>query len=121
MAAKLDPMKEMNLISAGTILEGKIKSQGSVRIDGKLVGEVTTNESLAVGVTGEIEGNVTAKNVTVGGKVRGSISAAEKIVFEENSVVRGDIRATRLVVDEGSIFDGKVSMTERTPAHEQKH
>ena len=113
MTAKFDPIKEMNLISAGTVVEGKIRSQGSVRVDGKLIGEVTASESIAVGVTGEIEGNVMAKNATIGGKVRGTIHASEKIVFEGKSIVRGDIRATRLIIDEGSIFDGKVSMTER--------
>jgi cytoskeletal protein CcmA (bactofilin family) len=121
VATRLDPVKEMNIIGAGTVVEGKIRSQGSVRIDGKLVGDVSASESLAVGVAGEIDGNVTAKNVAVGGKVRGSINAAEKIVFEGKSVVRADIRATRLIIDEGSIFDGKVSMTDRTPAYEAKH
>ena len=121
MASKNDVVKEMNLISAGTVIEGKIRSQGSVRIDGKLIGEVTASESLAVGISGEIEGNVTAKNVTVGGKVRGTINVTEKIVFEGKSVVRGDIRATRLVIDEGSIFDGRISMTEKTPMYEVKH
>ena len=121
MSTKIDPVKEMNIIGAGTVLEGKIRTQGNIRVDGKLIGEVTANESLSVGNTGEIEGNVTAKNITVGGKVRGTISATEKIVFEGKSVVRGDIRATRLVIDEGAIFDGRVSMTEKTPTYEVKH
>jgi len=121
VSTKLDPIKEMNVIGAGTVVEGKIRSQGSVRVDGKLVGEVTASESLAVGIAGEIDGNITAKNVTVGGKVRGTISVSEKVVFEGKSVVRADIRATRLVIDEGSIFDGKVSMTDRTPTYEVKH
>ncbi len=121
MSTKIDPVKEMNIIGAGTVVEGKIRSQGNVRVDGKLIGEVAASESLAVGVTGEIEGNVTAKNVTIGGKVRGTISATEKIVFEGKSVIRGDIRATRLVIDEGSIFDGRVSMTEKNPTYEVKH
>jgi cytoskeletal protein CcmA (bactofilin family) len=121
VSTKFDPIKEMNIIGTGTVIEGKIRSQGNVRVDGKLIGDVTASESLSVGVTGEIEGNVTAKNVTVGGKVRGTISASEKIVFEGKSVVRGDIRATRLIVDEGSIFDGRVSMTEKVPIYEVKH
>jgi cytoskeletal protein CcmA (bactofilin family) len=121
VSTKFDPIKEMNIIGAGTVIEGKIRSQGTVRVDGKLIGEVTASESLSVGVTGEIEGNVTAKNVTVGGKVRGTISASEKIVFEGKSVIRGDIRATRLIIDEGSIFDGRVSMTEKVPVYEVKH
>jgi cytoskeletal protein CcmA (bactofilin family) len=121
MSAKPDPIKEMNIIGAGTVVEGKIRSQGSVRVDGKLIGEVTASEALAIGVTGEIEGNITAKNVTVGGKVRGTINAAEKVVFDGKSAVRGDIRATRLIIDEGAIFDGKISMTEKTPSYEVKH
>ena len=118
---KSDPLKEMNLIGAGTVVEGKIRSQGSVRVDGKLVGEVTASESLAVGISGEVEGNISAKNITVGGKVRGSIVASEKVIFEGKSVVRGDVRATRLVIDEGAIVDGKVSMSEKIPAFEAKH
>ena len=121
MSTKFDPVKEMNIIGAGTVVEGKIRSQGNVRIDGKLIGEITASESLSIGITGEVEGNVAAKNVIVGGKVRGTINASEKIVFEGKSVVRGDIRATRLVVDEGSIFDGRVSMTEKVPTYEVKH
>jgi len=121
MSTKVDPINEMNIIGAGTVVEGKIRSQGSVRVDGKLIGEITASESLAIGTTGEIEGNVTAKNVTVGGKVRGTINASEKIVFDGKSVIRGDIRATRLIIDEGSIFDGKVSMTEKSQSFEVRH
>jgi cytoskeletal protein CcmA (bactofilin family) len=111
--ARPDSTRELNIIGAGTIIEGKFRSQGSVRVDGKIVGDVTTGESLAVGVNGEVEGNVVAKSVTVGGKVRGSISATDKVVFEGKSVIRGDVRALRLVIDEGSLFDGRVSMAER--------
>lgn len=111
--AKPDSSKDLNLVSSGTVVEGKIRSQGSVRIDGKVVGDITTGESLAVGMNGEVEGNIVAKNVTIGGKVRGSISASDKVVFEGKSVVRGDVKAVRLVVDEGSMFDGRVSMADR--------
>jgi cytoskeletal protein CcmA (bactofilin family) len=121
VALKSDPVKELNIIGPGTVVEGKIRSQGSVRVDGKVTGEITASESLAVGVTGEIDGNVTAKNVTIGGKVRGSISASEKIVFEGKAVVKGDIRAMKLVIDEGCVFDGKVAMTERTQLYEPRH
>ncbi len=118
---KNDPVKELNLIGAGTVVEGKIRSQGSVRVDGKLIGDVTATESIAVGLSGEIEGNVTAKTVMVGGKIRGAVNAAEKIVFEGKSVVRGDIRATRLIVDEGAVFDGRVSMSDKGPGYEVRH
>jgi cytoskeletal protein CcmA (bactofilin family) len=109
------------MIGPGTVVEGKIRSQGSVRIDGKLTGEITASESLAVGLSGEVDGNVSAKNVTIGGKVRGSITASEKIVFEGKAVIKGDIRASKLVIDEGCLFDGKVAMTEKVQPYEARH
>jgi cytoskeletal protein CcmA (bactofilin family) len=107
--------KELNLISAGTTVEGKIRTQGSFRLDGKMTGELHATENLAVGLTGEIEGSVNGRNVVVGGKVKGNITAVEKLVLEAKAVVRGDVRASKLIIDEGAMFDGKVSMTESRP------
>lgn len=121
MAGKNDPVKEINIIGSGTLVEGKIRCQGSIRVDGKIVGDLTAGEAVAVGLPGEIEGNISAKNVTIGGKVKGSIIVAGKVVFEAKSTIRGDIRAARLVVDEGCVFDGKVAMSDRAQSADQKH
>jgi cytoskeletal protein CcmA (bactofilin family) len=108
--------KELNLIGAGTTVEGKIRTQGSIRLDGKMTGEIHASENLAIGLTGELEGAVNGRNITVGGKVKGNITAVEKLVLEPKAVVRGDMRAAKLIIDEGAVFDGKVSMTENRPA-----
>lgn len=108
-------VKNLNLIGLGTTVEGKIRTQGSIRIDGKLSGEVHAAENLAIGIAGEIEGIVNGRNVTVGGKVKGNITSVEKLVLEGKSVVRGDVKASKLVIDEGAVFDGKVTMTETRP------
>ncbi len=113
MAGKELNSKDLNLIGVGTTIEGKIRSQGSLRIDGKLIGEVAVSENIAIGMTGEVEGNVTARNITVGGKVRGNIHAGEKLVFEGKATIRGDVRAAKIVVDEGATFDGNCRMTDQ--------
>lgn len=105
--------KELNLIGAGTIVEGSIRTKGNIRVDGKVRGEVHSTENLAVGSTGEIEGGIAGKNVTIGGRVKGNVSSVEKLVLESKSVVQGDIRAQRLVIDEGALFDGRVAMTDK--------
>jgi len=105
-------IKELNLIGSGTTVEGKIRTQGNIRVDGKVVGELHAAENVAIGLTGEIEGNINGKNVTIGGKIRGNIIAVDKLVFEGKAVVRGDIRSARLVIDEGAVFDGKISMSD---------
>ena len=117
--ADKNAIKELNLLGAGTSVEGKIRTQGSIRIDGKLVGEVHAAENVAIGLTGEIEGMINGRIVTVGGKIRGNVTAVDKLVLEGKAVVRGDVRAARLVVDEGAQFDGRVSMTDgRAAGHE---
>jgi cytoskeletal protein CcmA (bactofilin family) len=112
-------VKELNIIGSGTTIEGKLRTQGNIRVDGKMVGELHAAENVAVGLTGEIEGNINGRNVTVGGKIRGNIIAVDKLVFEGKAVVRGDIRAARLIIDEGAVFDGKISMSDaRTAGHD---
>ncbi|OLD62174.1 MAG: hypothetical protein AUI33_13760 [Ignavibacteria bacterium 13_1_40CM_2_61_4] len=102
----------MSIITAGTICEGKLRSPGSIRIEGRIVGEIVAAQTVSIGSSGEVEGNVSAKTVTVGGKVSGGVLAQEKLVFESKAVVRGDVRAAKLVIDEGALFDGKCIMSD---------
>ena len=115
MAAKSENGTELNLITGGTVFEGKLRTPGSIRIDGKVVGEITATQNVSLGSAGDIDGNVSARNVTIGGKLKGTIVAQEKLVFESKAVVRGDIKAAKLVVDEGAVFDGKCVMAEMKP------
>ncbi|HLX13117.1 MAG TPA: polymer-forming cytoskeletal protein [Bacteroidota bacterium] len=115
MGNKVDTGSEMNLVGAGTVFEGKLRTPGSIRIEGKVIGDVVATQNMVIGVAGEIEGTITAKSITVGGKVRGTIIAYEKLVFESKAVVKGDIRASKLVIDEGAMFDGKSVMAEAKP------
>jgi cytoskeletal protein CcmA (bactofilin family) len=110
---KTEPGNEaMSIITAGTICEGKLRSPGSIRIEGRVVGEIVAAQTVSIGSSGEVEGNVSAKTVTVGGKVNGGVLAQEKLVFEAKAVVRGDVRAAKLVIDEGALFDGKCIMSD---------
>ncbi len=102
---------ELSLVGPKTVVEGLIRTEGSIRIDGKLVGDIVAKANTAVGTTGVVEGNVTAKNVTLAGKINGTVTALEKLILEGKSVMRGDIRASKLVVDEGAMFDGQCEMS----------
>lgn len=106
---------ELTLIAANTVFEGKIKTEGSIRIDGKFVGDIAAKANAAVGLTGIIDGTLSARTITVAGKISGKVTAEEKLVLESKSVMQGDIRAAKLVVDEGAMFDGKCDMKQATP------
>jgi cytoskeletal protein CcmA (bactofilin family) len=101
---------DLTLIAANSSFEGKIKTEGSIRIDGKFVGDINAKANAAIGQTGSIDGTISARNITIAGKISGSVTAAEKLVLEAKSIMHGDIRATKLVVDEGAVFDGKCDM-----------
>jgi cytoskeletal protein CcmA (bactofilin family) len=111
VAEKRQTNGELSLIGAGTVVEGKVLTEGSIRIDGTMVGDVVAGANAAVGSSGVLEGNLSAKNISLAGKVRGAVMASEKLILESKSVLRGDIRATRLVVDEGAMFDGQCAMS----------
>ena len=97
---------EVTIISAGVLIEGKMSSNGNIRIDGTVNGNVMADGNISVGENGEINGEV----VTVGGKVIGSVTAKEKLTLEAKSYLKGDLLTKILVIDAGAVFDGKSSM-----------
>jgi cytoskeletal protein CcmA (bactofilin family) len=115
MADKKPSGEAFSVIGTGTVITGNIKSDGTIRIDGKVVGNLVTLGDAAVGLTGVIEGSLDARNITVAGKVMGTLTAIQKLVLEGKSVLKGDLRTARLVVDEGAVFDGRSAMA-ATPA-----
>jgi len=111
MADKKQSGEAFSVIGTGTVITGNIKTDGMIRVDGKVVGNLVTLGDAAVGLTGIIEGSLDARNITVAGKVMGTITAMQKLVLESKSVLKGDLRTARLVVDEGAVFDGRSAMT----------
>jgi cytoskeletal protein CcmA (bactofilin family) len=111
MAEKAPAHGDVTLIGSGSVVEGTIRTEGGIRVDGRVVGEIAAKSSAAVGPTGILEGSLSARNISIGGKVQGNLSAMEKLTLEAKSIVAGDIRAARLVVDEGAMFDGRCSMS----------
>ena len=104
---------ELNtIIGRGSVIDGTLTVQSSLRVDGKIIGAVNVADSLIVGKEGEIEGEVRVKNAVIGGKVKNKIIASGKVVLEAKSVVYGEVITSRLVIDEGAVFEGRCTMGE---------
>ncbi|HEX9975589.1 MAG TPA: polymer-forming cytoskeletal protein [bacterium] len=102
---------ELNtIIGKGSSLEGTLKVENSLRVDGRIKGHITTTDSLVIGKEGDIEGEIIAKNAIIGGRVRGKINATGKIVLESKAFFHGEMKTSRLVIDDGAVFDGRCSM-----------
>lgn len=105
---------EVTIISSGVIIEGKLSSKGNVRVDGTVKGDVNVSGNVTIGESGDINGQVNADVITVGGKVVGKLNAKEKVVLEGKAVLKGDLVAKILVVEAGAKFDGNSKMDEST-------
>ena len=106
MAFFNDDISINSLIGAGSKITGNIKINGFVRIDGDLDGNLETPGSVIIGENARILGNVTAKSVTVGGIVQGSILAPEYIKLLKTSAVLGDIQTHKLLAEDNVFFNG---------------
>lgn len=107
---------DLNFFGGGTVIDGTIRATNSVRVDGKIKGKLICKNTLTIGVNGEIEGDVEAKNAIIGGKIKGRIKVTEKLVLEAKSVLIGDLKASKLLIDEGAVFEGTSDMGKKEPA-----
>ena len=94
-----------------TVFSGTLSFNGVVRIDGKMDGEVHTDDTLIVGENGVLEADISAGTVICRGKIKGTIKASKRIEIHTNSEVVGNISAPALLVENGAIFDGNCDMT----------
>jgi len=101
---------DVTIISQGVKLEGKITCAGSMRIDGIILGDVTSQGDVTVGERGNVNGQISGQNITIGGKVVGIINAKEKLALESKSELKGDVFTKILVVEAGARFEGKSNM-----------
>lgn len=92
-------------------IEGKFTFSGTVMINGKLRGEISSNDTLIVGEKGVINATIRAGIVLVSGEVVGNIAGIERVELRGTARVSGDIEAPIVVVDEGVMFDGHCHMT----------
>src|SRR5207245_5437803 len=91
---------------------GDIVAEGVVKIEGTVVGTVRAGRQVLVAKGGEVEGDVITKEAIIGGEVRGSVRAEERIEIQAASVVHGDLASRRLQVQEGGEINGVVRMGE---------
>jgi cytoskeletal protein CcmA (bactofilin family) len=98
------------LVGSGTVIEGKLKVASSMRVDGRILGEVVCQDALLVGKTGVVEASIKVKSATIGGKVSGNVEAQDVVVLEGKSVLIGDVTTRKLIIEEGAVFNGTCHM-----------
>ncbi|MFP4023576.1 MAG: polymer-forming cytoskeletal protein [Thiohalospira sp.] len=102
----------INLIAAGTEITGDITSNGDIRIDGALNGNLNTTGKVVVGETGKVKGEIICKNSEVLGEINGKIKVGELLSLKATAKINGDIVTKRLAIEPGSRFTGNCNMSD---------
>jgi len=106
--------EETTIISRGVKIEGKIATDGNIRVDGDIKGDIISQNNVTVGESGQVNGQINANVITIGGKVVGTVTAKEKLALESKGNLKGDILTKILVVEAGAKFDGNSKMGDST-------
>ena len=102
--------QSINLIGAGTVIEGDIKSNGDIRIDGTIKGSLNVKGKLVVGSSGSIEGEVVCQNADVSGTIKAKINVSDLLSLKSSAKLTGDIISGKLHIEPGANFSGSCSM-----------
>jgi cytoskeletal protein CcmA (bactofilin family) len=102
--------ERLNRIVEGTAIEGDIKSDSNIRIDGYVKGTISVKGRLVLGPTGKIDGNVYCKNADLEGKLNGVIEVDELLSLKNTAKLQGEISTNKLSIEPGAIFSGNCKM-----------
>jgi cytoskeletal protein CcmA (bactofilin family) len=95
-------------VDASSELEGRLRSKQTVRIDGRVKGEVECEKMVLVGETAKVFASISADEVQIAGVVEGDIAARRKITLQRTAVVKGDLTTPGIVIEEGAQLKGRI-------------
>jgi len=104
------------IVGADSAIHGNVTSKGTIRIDGKLEGNITS-DCLIIGEKGVVTGDAAVRQIIVGGRLTGNINASEGVDIQRTGNIYGDISAARISMAEGGNFDGRSTMHRRKEAN----
>jgi cytoskeletal protein CcmA (bactofilin family) len=99
-----------NVLTNDVEIKGNLRFTGELSFDGKIEGEINSDGTLTLGENAVVTGNVSANAVVVRGKINGNLTAKERIDIKSKAEIFGDIRASRLSIEEGVTFVGRTEV-----------
>ena len=118
--ATLTPSGNRAYLDQGCEINGKLKFEGPVRIDGTIEGEIDGQETVTIGKTAVVNARIKAQSIVVAGLVKGDLTASQRIELQPSAKVSGSLTAPKLVVLEGAVFDGTCTMHPKAVRDDRK-
>lgn len=100
----------LNSLVKGTIVEGTVKAESDIRVDGIIKGTLTCTAKVIIGPSGVIEGDIICQNAVIEGIFKGKIIVSDLLSVKETAEVVGDITTDKLLVQPGAIFNVTCNM-----------
>ena len=100
-----------SIIAAGTTVKGDISSNGDIRIDGILQGNVQSTAKVVIGANGVVDGDISGQQADIMGKINGTIKVKDLLQLKGGSTVTGNIHASKLQIETNANFNGQCHMT----------
>lgn len=105
-----------NSLVQGTVVEGTVRSESDIRVDGLIKGKLFCDAKVVIGPTGSIEGEIRCANAVIEGKFEGTIVVTELLNVRENASVSGEVTTGKLLVQSGAVFNVTCNMGGQAPA-----
>ena len=102
------PTTNFSVFDSHISVSGDLETDGALRIDGRLEGSIHRADLIVVGQGASVVGDITAREVIVGGAVTGNIFAAQRTELQSTGIVAGDIRSAAILVHEGGVVQGRL-------------
>ena len=99
-----------NMIGPGTKIVGNIETNGDIRIDGNIEGNINSKGKVVIGNNGFVKGEVICSNAEISGTVHGKMAITELLSLKASSKVNGDIKSGKLSIEPGALFTGTCAM-----------
>jgi len=108
------------MIAPGVRVEGEVASQGNVTVEGEVHGSIKTDQHLRVGQAAKISANIKAQTAYISGQVQGNIKIKDKLELTDTGTIVGDVETKTIVIAEGGVLHGKITMLTDTKIKELK-
>lgn len=99
-----------NQIANGTRIQGDIKTEGVLRVDGTLIGSIESTGKVVVGPSGRIEGSIRCASANISGEVKAKLIVKDLLQLQASAKLQGEITVGKLAIEPGATFTGSCSM-----------